>query len=84
MIADLVECSTTMECTVGFGIGVMSATDCCVSNPRGLAYTLLDFDVCHVCIGKANPVKFIKFLVTLTVLGNVGGYSYGIFSCIGQ
>lgn len=30
----------------------MTAADCCIGNPKGLAYTLPDTDTCHVCIGK--------------------------------
>ena len=44
-----VQCRTAVDCTGNFTM--MSARDCCVSNPGGLAYTIPGVEACQVCIG---------------------------------
>ena len=47
----LVKCSETMECT-NSTLGLMTATECCIGNSDGVAYTKPGSEECHVCIGK--------------------------------
>ena len=48
---DLVECSTTIDCT-NSDLGIMTTRDCCIDNPNGLSYTIPGSEVCYVCVGK--------------------------------
>ena len=49
----LVECYQTEECT-NSTFGLMTAAECCIENPDGVAYTKRGSDECHVCIGKST------------------------------
>ena len=44
-------CSSTVSCSGGDEIGLMTARECCVKNPNGLAYKHAN-DSCSPCIGK--------------------------------
>ena len=56
---NVVECSTTVGCMAA-DLGLMVARDCCIHNPKGLAYTISGSNICYVCIGKSiwnyNPL----------------------------
>ena len=45
----LVQCRTTLDCSGNMTL--MSARDCCVSNPDGLSFTVPGVETCQVCIG---------------------------------
>lgn len=46
-----VTCSTSVDC-LGDSLGVMSARECCVDYPLGLAYRGLSAETCVKCVGK--------------------------------
>ena len=49
--AQNVSCSFSVDC-VGGGLGVMSARECCVDDPNGLAYNIPGTEICTSCIGE--------------------------------
>ena len=48
-----------LSAQLAWELGVMSAADCCVGNPKGLAYTLPGSDACYMCIGKFKHQPFM-------------------------
>ena len=68
----MVGCSSTTGCTSS-DLGIMSATQCCIDNPNGLAYTLPGSDVCNLCIGwlilyKHSLTLKLKFYLVMNVI----------------
>ena len=49
-----VMCRASVNCAGGSGddLGEMTLGDCCVNNPRGLAYSLIGSERCVACVGE--------------------------------
>lgn len=60
-----VECSTTITCTTA-DLGSMTARDCCIGHPDGLAYTISGSEECYVCIGRCN--NYNNFIIIIKLI----------------
>ena len=67
---DLVQCSTSADCTGNFT--TMTMRQCCVENGDGLSFTVNS--TCHTCIGKLKCMLFCNILLTRDSIVCTGSY----------
>ena len=71
----LILCRATVDC-LGANLGVMTARDCCVNNPMGLAYTdEQSAETCTPCIGECIDASLlIQCIIHVANLTGIIGF----------